>query len=157
MKHLRYLSYVLRHRWFVFVECCKLGIVWRGVVHDLSKFLPSEWSPYVAFFEGPNGIKSDDGVAPNVRAAFDAAWLHHQHRNLHHWQYWRLREDEGGTKLLSMPPVYVKEMLADWRGAAKAQGHDGIGSWYEQNRKKIELHRGSRELLHSLMDESELD
>ena len=25
-KHWRYFSYVLRHKWFVFVECCKLGV-----------------------------------------------------------------------------------------------------------------------------------
>lgn len=157
MKHLRYLSYVLRHRWFVFVECCKLGIVWRGAIHDLSKFLPSEWFPYVEFFEGPNGVKAEGKVAPDVRAAFDAAWLHHQHRNKHHWQYWRLHKEDGGTKLIPMPPVYVKEMLADWRGAGRAQGHNSIRDWYSKNQDKIELHPRSYALLYSLMDPSEQD
>lgn len=51
-KHLRYLKYLIRHRWYVFLECCKLGIPWRGIVHNLSKFLPSEWFPYVERFYG---------------------------------------------------------------------------------------------------------
>lgn len=28
--HLQYLWYVLRHKWFVFVECCSLGIPLQG-------------------------------------------------------------------------------------------------------------------------------
>lgn len=160
MKHLKYASYVLRHRWFVFVECLKLGIIWRGLVHDLSKFLPSEWFPYVNYFNGEWRCKGDvpkDYKAPKpIEAAFDLAWLKHQHRNPHHWQFWRLREDDGGTKLIPMPPKYVKEMLADWRGAGRAQGFDKLGPWYEKNHLKIELHRESRDLLHSLMEPDEL-
>ena len=45
-KILTYLSYLLRHKWFVFIECCKQGIFWRGLVHDCSKFLPDEFFPY---------------------------------------------------------------------------------------------------------------
>ena len=52
MVYFKYLSYVLRHRWFVFIECCKLGIPWRGLVHDLSKFIPSEFIPYARYFYG---------------------------------------------------------------------------------------------------------
>lgn len=154
-KHLKYAWYVLRHRWFVFVECVRLGIPWRGLVHDLSKFLPDEWFPYVEFFYG---AWKDRGETLSVRvlAAFNAAWLRHQHRNPHHWQYWRLREDDGGTKLLPMPEKYVREMLADWRGAGRAQGFDKLGPWYEKNHRMIELERETRALLHSLMTYDEL-
>jgi hypothetical protein len=153
MKHLKYLSYVVRHRWFVLVECLKMGLVWRGLVHDLSKFLPSEWFPYASFFYDP---APDGGHRPRQEDAFDLAWLKHIHRNPHHWQYWRLREDDGGTKLIPMPPKYVKEMLADWRGAGKAQGHPHLGPWYAKNHRKIELATETRDLLHSLMRPDEL-
>jgi len=154
-KHWLYTWYVVRHRWYVFVECLKLGIVWRGFVHDLSKFLPSEWFPYASFFYGK---KNTEGYfhKPGTDEAFDLAWLKHIHRNPHHWQYWRLREDDGGTKLISMPPKYVKEMLADWRGAGKAQGFAELGPWYAKNHRKIELHEETRDLLHSLMRPDEL-
>jgi hypothetical protein len=52
MMHLRYLKSQLRHKWFVFVECCKLGIPHLGIIHDLSKFLPSEWRGYACYFYG---------------------------------------------------------------------------------------------------------
>jgi hypothetical protein len=152
MKHLRYLRYVVRHRWFVFIECLKMGIVWRGLVHDLSKFLPSEWFPYVNYFHG--GMAPDGKRWVGYDEAFDLAWLKHIHRNKHHWQYWRLREDDGGTKSIPMPSQYVREMLADWRGACRAQGFDSIGPWYAEHRD-IELHQESRGLLHLLMKPDE--
>jgi len=81
----KYLWAVLRHKWFVFLECCKLGIPWRGIVHDLSKFLPSEFGPYAYYFYGP--YPRDDEYKPKyVVEAFNRAWLNHQHRNKHHWQ-----------------------------------------------------------------------
>ena len=49
----KYLKAVLKHKWFVFIECRKLGIPWLGVIHDLSKFLPSEFIPYARYFYGP--------------------------------------------------------------------------------------------------------
>lgn len=41
----------------------------------------------------------------------------------------------------------MKEMLADWRGANKAQGGDGKADslkWYEKNRTKMVLHPDTR-------------
>lgn len=54
-RHLKYLSYVLRHKWFVFLAACKLGIPWLGIIHDLSKFRLSEWLPYARHFHNPDG------------------------------------------------------------------------------------------------------
>jgi len=158
MKHWRYLGYVLRHRWFVFIECLKLGLFWRGLTHDLSKFLPSEWFPYVEYFEGPRGVKAcPKGQVPlDVREDFDRAWLKHLHRNKHHWLHWRLREEDGETTLVRMPDKYVREMLADWRGAGRAQGNASIRDWYAKNRDKIELHIDSFDRLRGLMTPEEL-
>jgi hypothetical protein len=106
MMYLKFLWSLLRHKWFVFVECCRLGIPWLGVIHDWSKFLPNEFFPYARYFYGnyPNradihgdmrNILSDRYTAEGVKAAFDVAWLHHQKRNRHHWQYWLLQYDNG--------------------------------------------------------------
>lgn len=98
-KHVKYGWYVLRHRWFVFLECAKRGLWWRGLVHDLSKLLPSEWFPYARYFYGPKPECDENGTvwlteADEARtAAFDLAWMKHQRRNDHHWQAWVLRED----------------------------------------------------------------
>jgi hypothetical protein len=136
--HWGYLKYVLKHKWFVFWECCKAGIPWRGLVHDLSKFSPSEWPSYVSSFFGP--WKYRDRPAWLVDA-FDLAWLHHQKRNKHHWQYWVLIQDEDEEKILPMPLVYRKEMLADWRGAGKAiTGSDNTPEWYSEKAPGMKLH-----------------
>jgi len=51
-KYLQYLSYVLRHKWHVSLECFHHGLYWRGITHDLSKFLPDEFIPYARYFYG---------------------------------------------------------------------------------------------------------
>jgi len=150
-KHWRYFSYVLRHKWFVFVECCKLGIPWRGVVHDLSKFSPAEWFPYAEHFHGGNrDIHHGRDKTGYYRAGdtgddtFDFAWLHHQHYNKHHWQWWVLPLDASDRVVRPMPDVYCKEMLADWYGAGRALGKPDTVAWYVRNRDKMLLHHETR-------------
>src|SRR5882762_4064498 len=93
MKHWKYLSYIVRHKWFVALAGMQTRVsIWRLLKHDWTKFLPCEWCPYVQSFYG--GWKYKDRP-PELVAAFDAAWLHHQHWNDHHWQHWVLREDSG--------------------------------------------------------------
>jgi len=150
--YLQYLWYVLRHKWFVFLESCKLGIPWPGLIHDWSKFRPSEFLPYTRFFYNPDGsrrqrrdktgyYKPSDTGDP----AFDFAWFLHQKRNAHHWQYWCLPIDGGGLKLLPMPDRYRREMLADWRGAGRAQGTPDTLAWYTKHRNDLQLHPETRQ------------
>ena len=105
--HFQYLSYVLRHKWFVLVAGLRLrvGLV-QLLTHDWSKFLPSEWGPYVAHFYGEK--PADEEVdrlkylgifiksKAEIKADFDRAWNHHQKRQPHHWQYWLLTSDQPG-------------------------------------------------------------
>ena len=145
--HLRYGSYVARHKWFVFCAGLRTGApLWRLVIHDWSKLSPAEWTPYVRSFYGPQP-RSDA-----TKAAFDAAWLHHQHRNPHHWQHWVLREDSGAVKLLRMPDGLVREMVADWMGAGRAiTGAWDVAEWYAKNREKIQMHAATREYVEMLL------
>lgn len=134
MKHLKYLRYVLRHKRFVFHEGRKLGVpIFQLLAHDLSKFRPDEWAPYADYFYGTGTYKDQDG--------FDRAWLLHQHRNPHHWQFWVLREDSGAETVLRMPDRYAREMLADWRGAGRAiNGKDETAAWYRKTEHARRLH-----------------
>ena len=151
--HLRYASYVARHKWFVFVAGLKTRApLWRLLIHDWSKLGPAEWTPYVRSFYGKQGR------TPGVRAAFDAAWLHHQHCNPHHWQHWLLREDDGPTTALEMPEGLVREMVADWMGAGRAiTGQWEVWKWYRSNREKIVLHPDSRALVEEMIGTFELE
>lgn len=150
--HLQYLSYMARHKWHVMRECFKNGLYWRGLKHDWSKFLPSEWFPYVRHFYGPEDrakrIRRDKTgyyKPTGVSEQFDRAWLHHIHHNNHHWQYWLLVQDEDEDKTLEMPVAAVTEMVCDWRGAGRAQGHgDDLIPWYNKNKGKMQLHPRTR-------------
>jgi len=133
IKYFRYLWYILKHKWYVLIECIKLKIPFRGLVHDLSKFLPCEFNAYMKFFY--SNMEND-----NVKLEFDLAWNHHQNVNKHHWQYWLLRLDDGSTECLPIPKKYLKEMLADWIGAGKAiTGENNIKSWYMKNKDKMNM------------------
>ena len=160
--HLRYLRYVLLHKWYVFLGGLQIhgwrpSWVWRLLVHDLSKFRPSEWLPYVRNFYGDP--PKDSAETQARRRAFDAAWLAHQHRNAHHWQHWVLREDDGATKILVPPVGAVDEMVADWLGAGtkilKYPTVDTIVAetvlWYLHNRERIQLRDVTRRRVEDIL------
>ena len=147
--YLQYLGYILRHKWFVFLECCQLGIPWLGVVHDWSKFLPSEFFPYAHYFHNPDGspkqVRDDTGYYKpddTGNRAFDRAWFMHQKRAYHHWQSWTFPDTNGKLRVLPTPDRHRREMLADWRGAARAQGlaRESVVDWYTTNKDKMILH-----------------
>ena len=154
-KYSKYLGYVFRHKYHVFRECWRLGMFWQGVIHDNSKLRWSELKPYANFFYGPKKNRDNTGYYKPTDTgdkAFDYAWLLHQKRNKHHWQFWILPEDEGGIKILPMPDKYRKEMVADWWGAGRAQGfkpkpfdhYSETRKWYLANRHKMQLHEDTQ-------------
>lgn len=161
-KHLKYLKYLIKHRYYVGRECFKHGLYWRGIIHDWSKFLPCEWFSYVESFYGKFEMNDPVYYGPIdyqeryyktiTQQEFDQAWLHHIHNNKHHWQYWVLKEDSGQTKCLEIPRKYVIEMYCDWVGAGLAitGKRDAVG-WYEKNKEKIQMHPKSRQQIEELI------
>jgi len=131
-----------------------MGVYWRGITHDLSKFLPSEFIPYAKYFYGDYGINNKcpakwlSRTVMKVKNDFDFAWLLHQKRNKHHWQYWILREDDGDTKIFEITNKYTKEMICDWDGAGMAiSGKNNTEEWYLKNRDKMQLHPNTIEFI----------
>ncbi len=159
MKYLKYSWYVAKHKWYVFLECCKIGEYWIGIIHDWSKFRPSEFFPYAEHFYGrgkdiATGRDETGYYKPTDTgdAAFDFAWFLHVKCNKHHWQYWVL-PTEVGVKVLEIPPRYFNEMVADWHGASKAQGRGGeIFDWWQANNHKLQLHLFTRQVLNAYIE-----
>ena len=146
----------MRHKWFVLLEGRKLGVaLGQLLLHDWQKFTPAEWTPYVRTFYGPapSPRRADGGYDPNaVSDAFDRAWLHHQKvGGKHHWQYWVLPLDDGGVRALAIPERYVREMVADWRGAGRALGKPDTAAWYAVNRDNMSLHPETRARVEALL------
>ena len=106
----KHLSLVLRHKWRVFVNCSSCGLVWRGLVHDMSKFSPTEFFESVKYYQGnrsPIGVcRRETGVS--------LAWLHHKGRNRHHSEYWiDMNTKTGLYESVPMPKRYLAESVLD--------------------------------------------
>lgn len=139
---LSYFLYVVRHKWFVFLECCKLGIPWLGIIHDLSRLYPDEFLAYAA-----SAPYTKENKPADIATVFEYSWNNHQHRNKHHFEYWIHFDFHNHQKrLLSVPDRYRREMLADWRGVARARGNTGTPrDRYLRSRDEIQLHPETRE------------
>lgn len=147
MKYLEYLTIVLKHKWYVIVAGVKLKVpMSRLLLHDLSKFRPSEFFAYANKFcskvsKGEDWYQTDC-IKERIEKNFSIAWLHHQNRNDHHWQYWIRR---GSVKeLYEMPEECVREMIVDWKAAGKAYEGKWPDStnwkWLDENINKLKLH-----------------
>lgn len=99
---------VTKHRWIVFKLCCRAGIPWRGLVHDLSKYSPVEFIESVKFYQG--GKRSPINAAREIKG-YSKAWLHHKGRNKHHVEYWY--DPQMPDKLPIIPYKYAVEMICD--------------------------------------------
>ena len=158
MKYLRYLKYLLRHKCFVFCACLQYRLIWLGIIHDWSKILPDEFIPYARHFYGNSGMKEGRDESGYYKPTdtgdkdFDFAWVLHQKRNKHHWQWWLLPEDESGAKILEIPHPYRLEMICDWIGAGRALKTGTAQSWYEKNKHKLQLHPATRVFVESVLE-----
>ena len=117
---------VCKHKQVVFRECWACGIGWQGIIHDLSKFTRTEFSPSAKYFQGnrsPIEAEKDD-------CGYSFAWLHHKGCNPHHWEYWIDFGNQGQIIADRIPKKYVVEMLCDWIGAGKVYAK---GKWTQSD------------------------
>ena len=143
-------KYTVAHKWYVFLECVKMGIFWRGVFHDLSKFTPSEFCQYANYFFDTDGSRfsvHDDYVRT---IEFERAWFHHLKKNDHHWQYW-IEYPYAGKQVVIRARLMdldaMKETVCDMRGSGRAQHVDDPQNplkWYTANREHMILNPETR-------------
>lgn len=120
---------VLRHKKEVAKICFKMGLYWQGIVHDLSKFSPTEFFPSVKYFQGTrspiDAEKEDKG--------YSMAWLHHKSVNKHHFWFW-VDYDNGQCQApVRMPLKYVYEMVADTVAAGKVYSANAGKEWKQSD------------------------
>ena len=137
-KALFHLKTILIHKWWVFYYCYKVGLIWEGIIHDLSKFSPAEFIPNIKYVKpgiSPIDVqKQEIGYAP--------AWIHHFHKNPHHYEYWVWNFDKGGYSI-RMPNKYAIELICDMMAANKAYNRKNatpetlLKYWNKQKTKSI--------------------
>jgi hypothetical protein len=143
----------LEHLWYLVVSICRIlqsedftlnanEAYWLGLVDEIQGSDLPNLRELLEVRSAPRRSAPTNG-----RAAFNVAWLHHQHRSPHHWQHWVLRNDDGSTVALEMPTRYALEMLCDWIGAGKAiMGRKAnTPAWYVKNKDQILLHPATRD------------
>lgn len=108
--------------------------------HDMSKYKEMEFNAY---------RKEYYPVSPEEKeankAAYDLAWKHHYHNNLHHWNWWY----ETG-KMDEMKFPYVVEMICDWEAMGYHFGNNSK-QYYEKNIQNIHLGDRQRKFAEELM------
>lgn len=126
---LRFLAATTRHKREVYRAGRRLGVGhWQLLIHDLSKYRPSEFVPYGLYFYALPGATRHKAVIDKSRdRAMRTAWLRHIQRNAHHWQYhlvWR-PECRDHSRLPSRPVASVASPgSASYSGMAAGSGID---------------------------------
>lgn len=105
---IKHFKVITHHKFVVLKLCIKAGIPWRGLVHDLSKYSPTEFINSVKYFN--QGTRSPIQKEKQEKGYSDA-WLHHKGRNKHHPEYWY--DNNTQVKCPIMPYKYACEMICD--------------------------------------------
>jgi len=140
-KYWIYFKYIIEHKKNVFIECWKEGLYIHAFLHDLSKFLPSEFIPYAKFFYETNRTKKYK-QSDESNLNFQKGWLKHQKRNKHHWNYWVSITRVDKIIALPMPKKYIRQMICDWRGMSRKFGGTAE-EYYKKNVNKFILHENT--------------
>ena len=148
-----HLKTINHHKWLVMKSCFRLGMYKQGLLHDLSKYSPTEFLVGVKYYQGnrsPNNAERED-------KGYTSAWLHHKGRNKHHLEYW-LDYDlvNGGITGMRMPVKYVVEMFCDRVAASKNYNKENYTDqmpleYYKKGKSKTLLHPESAALLEKLL------
>ena len=140
-KAFRHFCTITKHRHLVIKYCFMAGIGWQGLFHDLSKYTPTEFMEGARFFAGDKS--PTEGARREL--GFSRAWVHHQGRNKHHFEYWRYSPKTRRIEPVKMPLRYVKEMFCD----RVAAGHVYLGKNYTDDNPIQYFQRGiAKTLMH---------
>lgn len=161
MKAWQHFKTITWHRWLVRDGCFRVGLIWQGLTHDLSKYSLAEFSVGAKYYQGdrsPNGAERDD-------KGYSEAWMHHKGRNRHHYEYWTdMSPVTRNYEPVIMPRKYLVEMVMDRRAACMVYQGKGYtpGSaltYLENSREKVLMHPQTRRqleyILTMLRDEGE--
>ena len=154
MKAWQHFKTINHHKYLVMKGCFRVGLYKQGLLHDLSKYSPTEFLVGCKYYQGT--------ASPNNRErevkGYSSAWLHHKGRNKHHLEYW-IDYGVGKDKSMvgmKMPLKYVVEMFIDRVAASKnyqkeKYRDDSPWEYYAQGRGPYMIHKDTQKLLEKLL------
>ena len=112
-----HLKTINHHKMMVMKNCFRVGLYKQGLLHDLSKYSPTEFIPGIKYYQGNRSPNNAQREAEGC----STAWLHHKGRNKHHYEYWidYPTNKEAGLVGMEMPVKYVVEMFCDRLAASR--------------------------------------
>lgn len=151
-KHFKTVTY---HKYLVMQGCFKVGLYKQGILHDLSKYSPTEFLVGAKYYQGDRSPNNAEREA----IGYSSSWLHHKGRNKHHYEYWidySTKAISGGMAPAPMPNKYIVEMLMDRIAACKVYHGERYTTraplaYYELGKDKAPLHRSTRRKLEFLL------
>ncbi len=146
---------ITRHKILVMKGCFQVGLYKQGILHDLSKYSPAEFTVGAKYWQGNRSPNNAEREA----IGYSSAWLHHKGRNKHHYEYWidySTRGIEGGMAPAPMPKRYIVEMFMDRIAACKIYHGDAYTpqdplKYYESGKTMPLLHPKTKKLLEHLL------
>ena len=146
---------ITRHKLLVMEGCFKIGLYRQGLLHDLSKYSPTEFLVGCRYYQGNRSPNNAEREALGV----SCAWLHHKGRNRHHFEYWiDYNPDHSGPPMegMRMPRRYVAEMLIDRIAASKVYNGDEYTdsfplAYFERGRSHYMMHPETERELEMLL------
>ena len=157
MNAYRHFVTITTHRRFVRRHCFEMGLFRQGLLHDLTKYSPTEFLVGAKYFQGDRSPNNAEREATGK----SLAWLHHKGRNKHHLEYWidyNLNKEDKEHPLCGtqMPVRFVAEMFADRMAACKVyQGKDytcrNPWEYYKKGRDHYLLHDKTRRQLEFML------
>lgn len=123
MKAFKHFKTITYHKYLVMQGCFKVGLIYQGLMHDMSKYSPSEFFVGARYYQGDRSPNN----AERESQGFSSSWLHHKGRNKHHYEYWidySTKNIPGGMAPAPMPDRYIVEMLMDRIAACKVYKKD---------------------------------
>lgn len=158
MKAWKHYCTITHHKHLVMKGCFAVGLYKQGLLHDLSKYTPTEFLVGCKYYQGtmsPNNAERKD-------KGYSSAWLHHKGRNKHHMEYWidyGVGENGLGHEGLcgmKMPLCYVVEMYVDRVAASKNYQKERYTDrsaldYYLNGQKFHVLHEDTKALLELLL------
>ncbi len=144
---------ITNHKVLVMKNCFRVGLYWQGLMHDLSKYMPSEFWVGCKYYQGNRSPNN----AEREIMGYSSAWLHHKGRNKHHYEYWiDYSLEKPGLAGMKMPKKYVIEMFMDRIAASKnylKKNYTDVAplEYYKNGLDHQVIHPDTRKLLEELL------
>lgn len=155
MKAWKHFTTITYHKYLVMKGCFAVGLYKQGILHDLSKYSPTEFRVGANYYQGNRSPNNAEREA----IGYSTAWLHHKGRNKHHYEYWidySMTQNKGFVPV-PMPEKYIVEMFMDRIAASKVYNEKNYSNsdplkYYNYGKAYAPMHEDTKRKLEFLLE-----